>query len=105
MSTKLKPMTTYRIDLMDGSQVDIDIPSSWKVTFGPLLASGSSYHNSANSGNCLRIYESKDKQRAIFTNVRAFRDLSIPVKVLLGDPNEDKTTPKLNQKVSVSPSW
>lgn len=52
----------------------IEIPSDWKVTFGPLSQQG--YRD----GTALRLYETENKQRACFVNVRSFRDLSIPVK-------------------------
>lgn len=54
----------------------ITIPESWKVTFGPVSPGSKSY---GGSDLALRIYETAEKQRAIFTNVQWFRDLSIPV--------------------------
>lgn len=53
----------------------IEIPDSYKVTFGKLQPGERGY-----DGNALRIYETKEKQRACFVNVVSFRDLSIPVK-------------------------
>lgn len=56
----------------------VTVPADWKVTFGPLFTpSKGGYGGPA---NCLRFYESKDKQRAIFVDVTGFRDTSIPVK-------------------------
>jgi hypothetical protein len=55
----------------------IEIPASWKVTFGAV--------NPANSGmggrsdlHCMRVYEG-EKVRAVYCDVKGFRDLSIPM--------------------------
>jgi hypothetical protein len=66
---------TYLI-LAGGDEIQIDIPESWKVTYGPVSPGKGGYGNDL----ALRIYENETKQRAIFTNVRSFRDLSIPVR-------------------------
>lgn len=68
---------TYEIVTSD-SKLRIEIPEEWKITFGPVsIGAKGSY---GNSPLALRVYESDTKQRAIFTNVLSFRDLSIPVK-------------------------
>lgn len=71
---------TYEVVTMEG-RMRLTIPESWKVTYGPVSPTGKGY----GAENCLRIYEdsAKDKQRAIFTSVLSFRDLSIPVQRLL----------------------
>lgn len=66
---------TYLIDTNQGS-LQIDIPENWKVTYGPVSPGAKGYGNDL----ALRIYESDTKQRAIFTGVRSFRDMSIPVR-------------------------
>lgn len=66
---------TYEIITNAGS-IRMDIPESWKVTYGP-VSPGSKY--GGGEGNALRVYEGTDKQRAIFLNVKSFRDLSIPI--------------------------
>jgi hypothetical protein len=67
---------TYEIETASG-KLRIDIPEDWKVTYGPISIGAKSY----DGGHlALRVYESDTKQRAIFTNVKSFRDLSIPVK-------------------------
>jgi hypothetical protein len=58
--------------------LQVTVPDDWKVTFGPVFTPTKGGYGGPD--NCLRFYESKDKQRAIFTQVRGFRDLSIPVK-------------------------
>ena len=53
----------------------ITIPADFKVTFGtPVGNRGNDYN-----GRELRIYEAGEKQRACFTEVQWFRDLSIPL--------------------------
>ena len=50
----------------------IDVPENWKITYG--VFSPRADHNQT-----LRLYESKDKQRACFPGVTAFRDVSLPI--------------------------
>lgn len=62
----------------------IEIPEDWKITFGPWSPRERSRAMTQNMveakpGWILRVYESKEKQRAVFTNVESFRDLSIPL--------------------------
>ena len=66
---------TYEIKTQ-GDRFRIDIPANFKVTFGS-LSPGSKY---GGGGMALRVYESDTKQRAVFTDVISFRDLSIPVR-------------------------
>lgn len=68
---------TYILELKGGRQRKIEIPADWKVTFGP-IAPGSRAHNGADA-MALRIYESKEQQRAIFTDVVSFREAGIPI--------------------------
>lgn len=70
---------TYEIVTTEG-RLRMEIDESWKVTYGP-VSQGKGY----GSENALRIYEdaAKERQRAVFTNVISFRDLSIPVQRLV----------------------
>jgi hypothetical protein len=62
----------------------ITIPADWKVTFGkPMQGRGYEDENSRE----LRIYEAETKQRACFTGVLSFRDLSIPMLRLVTETN------------------
>jgi hypothetical protein len=54
----------------------IELPSSWKVTFAAVNPAGP---NMGRDLHCLRVWESKDKLRAVFCDVRGIRDLSIPL--------------------------
>lgn len=71
-----EPKVRYEIETTQ-DKFRIDIPESWKVTYG-LLHPGTRNPNPG-QGYTLRIYESETKQRAVFQNVISFRDLSIPI--------------------------
>ena len=75
---------TYEIVTHDGTY-RIEIPEDWKITFGPVAIGGGKRQSYGFDGGsmALRIYESEVRQRAIFTGVESFRDLSIPVKKLV----------------------
>ena len=77
-------MITYIIDHDNGKRSRITVPESWKVTFGP-AARGTNKPTTLGHGDkmpmALRFYESDTKQRAIFTDVKAFRDSSIKLEI------------------------
>ena len=77
-----KEMTTYLIIHEDKTERQIEVPSDWKVTFGP-ASKGSNRVGSQTFKMplALRFYENETRQRAIFTDVVSFRDLSIKTKV------------------------
>lgn len=54
----------------------IEVPPTWKLTFGAVNpgapVGGRDLH-------CLRVWEAKEKLRAVFCDVRGIRDLSIPL--------------------------
>jgi len=66
----------------------IEIPSTWKVTYGPMLPG-----SGGNQTLCLRIYETDKMQRAIFQNVVSFRDLSLKIlrRSVRGEPDGSET--------------
>ena len=82
MKKEEQQLKTYLIYHKDGSETQVDVPETWKVTFGP-AAKGN--HDSSNGRLqmplALRFYENGEKQRAIFTDVVSFRDMSIPIRV------------------------
>ena len=74
-------MITYIIEHDNGRRSRITVPATWKVTFGPAVKG----FNAGDGHNrrvpmALRFYESDTKQRAIFTDVKSFRDSSIKVE-------------------------
>jgi hypothetical protein len=75
-------MKIYLIQHKDGHRSRIKVPADWKVTFGPAAAGNhAGRDNRLQMPLALRFYEAQDKQRAIFTDVVSFRDLSISVEV------------------------
>ena len=76
--------TIYLIEFEDGSKKKITVPSDWKVTFGPVVVGKNTNHTRGRHAGeiplALRFYESETKQRAIFTHVASFRDLSINIQ-------------------------
>lgn len=53
----------------------IEIPAHWKVTFGAVNPGG---NMSRHDLHCLRVWEG-EKLRAVYCDIRGFRDLSIPM--------------------------
>ncbi len=74
---------TLLIKQGDGTELQIDIPDTWKVTFGPAARgeSAPSKGHGMKMPMALRLYESEKKQRAVFTDVVSFRDMAIPMRV------------------------
>lgn len=81
MSTSPK-MKTYLIEFENKRRQRITVPETWKVTFGPAVAGSNKPTPGYNHKMpmALRFYETANQQRAIFTDVVAFRDLSIQVE-------------------------
>lgn len=74
--------TVYILDLANGNQRRVTVPSTWKVTFGPAVpfVKNTAGHM-VDRGYALRFYEgNKENQRAIFTDVQSFRDQAIPIE-------------------------
>ena len=79
----------------------ITIPEDWKVTFGKQIGAPRDYE----AGRELRLYETETKQRACFTGVTSFRDLSIPVtRIVTTDKGteewEDDGLEKYSRKIT-----
>lgn len=72
--------TTYLLTLKNGNLQKITVPSAWKVTFGPIAPGSKSFESNGGAGMCLRFYEDQSKQRAVFTDVKSFRDMSIAIE-------------------------
>lgn len=72
---------TYVLELKNGGLRRVTVPATWKVTFGPTTPY--ERKNSYESGQlvwAVRFYEgNKENLRAIFTDVKSFRDESIPI--------------------------
>jgi hypothetical protein len=100
-------LKTYLIE-RSGETIQIDIPEDWKVTYGPVTPGSK---GSYGGDYALRIYETDTKQRAIFTQVKAFRDLAIPVRRLVRSTegesswSEDENSSSTSSKVQVHEEW
>lgn len=67
---------TLEVRTQNEGLFQIDIPAGWKVTFSKVNPQQGGYGEAM----ALRVYESDDRQRACFTGVISFRDLSIPFR-------------------------
>ena len=86
MTEEKKDNRTYLLEMYDGSKRKITVPAKWKVTFGPAAIPRTGLKGKNVPQNAIgkmpmaiRFYEPKDQQRAIFTDVINFRDMSIPI--------------------------
>jgi hypothetical protein len=73
-------MKTYVLELYNGNLRRITVPAKWKVTFGPAVPGKPGQTGGQERHYALRFYETKDRQRAVFTDVRTFRDDSISIE-------------------------
>lgn len=67
---------TYELVMSDNAKYRIKVPSNYKITYGKLHGSGSA-PGGMQTNNVLRIYEAENKQRAIFHDVKTFRDIGL----------------------------
>jgi hypothetical protein len=72
------PTIKYLVRCMDGDFI-IEIPATWKVTFGAVNPGTGDRSYEGGRLHCVRVWESKEKLRAVFCNVSGIRDLSIPL--------------------------
>lgn len=72
---------TLLVEKKDGTEFQIEIQEEWKITYGPAVVGKVGSGLDGKVPMALRIYETEKLQRAIFTDVVSFRDLSIPIKV------------------------
>ena len=90
MTIKEVSTTTYLLEMKDGSQKKMTVPTSWKVTFGaavPGKPGVSGYNDQSNL--CFRLYE-KANQRACILGAIAFRDTSIEVQELITETKTER---------------
>lgn len=85
MKKKKEPevaLSTFLVVTSEG-RLRISVPSTWKVTFGPAVPPSPKqqrYGGNHERSWCLRFYEAENKQRACFTDVTGFYDLSLPIE-------------------------
>jgi hypothetical protein len=61
-----------------GGAFVLEVPADWKITFGYVNPSNSQQGYRQNQGHCMRVWEG-EKLRAVFADVVAFRDMSLPL--------------------------
>lgn len=76
---KASDTKVYLIEFENGRKQKVTIPANWKVTFGPAVP-GVHKENGRRMPTAIRFYEDENRQRAIFTDVVSFRDMSIPIE-------------------------
>lgn len=67
--------TVQYLVLQAGSEFIVELKASWKVTFGAVNPGAPPHGRDL---HCVRVWEG-EKLRAVFCDVRGFRDLSIPL--------------------------
>lgn len=66
-------MKKYTMYLSDKRMRQVTVPAEWRVTFGPLVPQPQERGNYERLKTfALRFYESKEQQRACFTDVMSF---------------------------------
>lgn len=75
MATTQQEQVTYLLHMRSGDLKKVTVPADWTVTFGALYPGKD--QNSGRTG--LRFYKGK-QQKAVFTDVDAFRDMSIKIE-------------------------
>lgn len=95
MSTKpAKPevpkenMTTYLLLMNDGTRQKITCPTAWTVTFGPLMPGAKDPNYNGHKAIALRIRDGQ-RQKAVFTNVESFRDMSMAIETEVTKTKEE----------------
>lgn len=72
-------MKTYVLEKTNGQKSRVTVPAAWKLTFGPIWIPAKG--NSHELKYALRFYEgNKENQRAVFSDVKSFRDTSIQIE-------------------------
>lgn len=88
-------MRTYEMLMTDGRRQRFTVPATYKVSFGAIVPASAkaSAQGYGGYGWGVRVWESAEKQRAVFSGVAEFRDLSIPLTVaavrLFGAPDDE----------------
>lgn len=58
----------------------LDVPDDWKITFSHVNPAAGSGDFRGRGGYCLRISEGTNQQRAVFTGVLSFYDMSLNLR-------------------------
>lgn len=73
----------FNIYFQNGKVINIKIPDTWKITFGPL-------HPGKQIGQCaVRVYSGNNKLKAIYVNTESFEDVKINKVVVTEEPQRE----------------
>lgn len=78
--------TTYLLIMKDGSKQKITCPTKWTLTFGPLCPGTKEFNGSSQTS--LRIRDGQH-QKAVFTGVESFRDMSMGIEQEVNQTKEE----------------
>jgi hypothetical protein len=81
-------MTTYLLLMNDGTRQKITCPTEWTVTFGPLMPGSQNKDYNSHKSIALRIRDGQ-RQKAVFTNVESFRDMSMAIETEVTKTKEE----------------
>ena len=102
-TNKSEGTTTYLLNMKDGTKQKITCPTRWTVTFGPLVP-GSKDHNVNSIGATSLRFREGQHQKAVFTGVESFRDMSIGIEVEINKTQQEtffKEDPNTGKKKQV----
>jgi hypothetical protein len=72
----------------DGTRQKITCPTEWTVTFGPLMPGSQNKYYNSHKSIALRIRDGQ-RQKAVFTNVESFRDMSMAIEAEVSKTKEE----------------
>jgi hypothetical protein len=81
-------MTTYLLLMNDGTRQKITCPTEWTVTFGPLMPGSQNKDYNSHKSIALRVRDGQ-RQKAVFTNVESFRDMSMAIEAEVSKTKEE----------------
>lgn len=83
-------VTTYLLNMADGTRQKITVPKHFQMTFGPLVPGAKEPHLNGRQALVLRIWEGcKENQRACISGVLGFRDMTLSVEVEVTTSQEE----------------
>ena len=73
----------YLIEKVNGDRFYLTVPEDWKLTYGPIWTPPENKRGFGGGSElryCLRFYDkNKERTRAMFDDVKSFRDNSLPL--------------------------
>lgn len=90
-------LVTYTMIMNGGEVRNVTFPAHWQVTFSKAVNPQERFNHG--DGQCVRIYETKDRQRAVFVGVKEFVatsmiDINVTAVRLTAEATFDPSTGK-----------